>query len=98
MTKNALLKRGPKNSGMGRPPPPHPSKKNLFSLLRSSLRQYGSRIICSIVNFLLYLLADGSGSGEGSGQEAAGSGEDEVDCEERLVSISNDFDNNSIEF
>ena len=53
------------------------------------LGRYGSRIICSIVHFLLYLLADGSGSGESSGQEAAGSGEEEVHCEELLVSILN---------
>ena len=33
MTKNALLKRGPKNSGMGRPPPPYSGnarKKTFF--------------------------------------------------------------------
>ena len=43
----------------------------------------GDTAIWRYVHFLLYLLADGSGSGEGSGQEAAGSGEEEVDCEER---------------
>ena len=33
LTKNALLKRGPKNSGMGRPPPPlfgQCPKENVF--------------------------------------------------------------------
>ena len=40
MTKNALLKKGPKNSGMGRPPPPsfgQCPKENVFLLLMSSL-------------------------------------------------------------
>ena len=35
LTKNALLKRGPKNSGMGRPPPPiqaMPERKRSFSV------------------------------------------------------------------
>ena len=41
LTKNALLKRGPKNSGMGRPPPHNSGnarKKTFFFQLRSSLR------------------------------------------------------------
>ena len=40
MTKNALLKRGPKNSGIGRPPPPsfgQCPKENVFFQLMSSL-------------------------------------------------------------
>ena len=40
LTKTALLKRGPKNSGMGRPPPPHSGnarKKTFFFQLISSL-------------------------------------------------------------
>ena len=44
MTKNALLKRGPKNSGMGRPrPPPYSGnarKKTFFFPLRPSLILY----------------------------------------------------------
>ena len=41
MTKNALLKRGPKNSGMGRPPPiirAMPERKRFFFQLTPSLR------------------------------------------------------------
>ena len=40
LTKNALLEKGPKNSGMGRPPSPHSGnarKKTFFFLLMSSL-------------------------------------------------------------
>ena len=52
LTKNALLKRGPKNSGMGRPPPPLfreiPERKRFF-FLRSSLscsEQFFSALHC----------------------------------------------------
>ena len=42
LTKNALLKRGPKNLGMGRPPPPliraMPERKHFFFKLRPSLK------------------------------------------------------------
>ena len=52
MTKNALLKRGPKTSGMGRPPPPlfgQCPKENVFLLLMSSLS-----IICSTSQMVYY--------------------------------------------
>ena len=42
LTKNALLKRGPKSSGMGRPSPPsfgQCPKENVFFPLTPSLRQ-----------------------------------------------------------
>ena len=43
LTKNVLLKRGPKNSGMGRPPPHHSGnarKKTFFFQLTPSLIFY----------------------------------------------------------
>ena len=54
MTKNALLKRGPKNMGMGRPPQPYHSgnarKKTFFFSLRPSLRHINIYLNTTIRN------------------------------------------------
>ena len=67
MTKNALLEKGPKNSGMGRPSPP-PSfgqcpKENVFFLLMSSLSPNNdspkvlvTRQTCMLAQFLPWSL------------------------------------------
>ena len=52
LTKNALLERGPKNSGMGRPPPSFGQcpKENVFFLLMSSLTPTLAMLFCSTKN------------------------------------------------